>query len=84
LSTSTKGGTVNLRDLEKAAKQQGWRIDQTARGHPRFWAPDPSTPPAVFSGTPGDRRAIRNFLADLRRKGFRWPPEGKGRKRKVD
>jgi hypothetical protein len=73
---------VNLRDLEKAAKRQGWRIDRTTAGHPRFWPPDSSTPPAIFSGTPSDRRAIRNFLADLRRKGLAWPPEGKGRKRK--
>jgi hypothetical protein len=73
---------VNLRDLEKAAKQQGWPVDRTADGHPRFWPPDGVTAPAIFSGTPSDWRAIRNFLADLRRKGFRWPPEGKGKKRK--
>jgi hypothetical protein len=82
LSASTKGPRVDLRDLEKAAKRQGWPVDQTKDGHPRFWPPDGVTPPAIFSGTPGDRRAIRNFLADLRRKGFRWPPEGKGKKRK--
>jgi hypothetical protein len=73
---------VDLRDLEKAAKRQGWRIDRTTAGHVRFWPPNRSIPPAIFSGTPSDRRAIRNLLADLRRKGFRWPPEGKGSKRK--
>jgi hypothetical protein len=82
LSASTKGGTLDLRDLEKAAKRQGWGIDRTKAGHVRFWPPDSSIPPSVFSGTPSDWRAIRNFLADLRRKGLAWPPEGKGRKRK--
>jgi hypothetical protein len=82
LSASTKGGTVDLRGLEKAARRQGWRIDRTTGGHPRFWPPDGVTPPEVFSGTPSDWRAIRNFLGALKRKGFRWPPEGKGKKRK--
>lgn len=82
LSTSTKGGTVDLRDLEKAANDQGWRVTRTKSGHVQFWPPDGVTPPEVFSGTPSDWRAIRNFLAALKRKGFRWPPEGKGRKRK--
>lgn len=77
-----KGGTVDLRDLEKAAKRQGWRVDRTKQGHWRFWPPGPTIPPAIFSGTPGDRRAILNFLADLKRKGFRWPPQGEGKKRK--
>lgn len=77
-----KGARVDLRDLEKAAKRQGWPVDRTKQGHVRFWPPDGVTPPSIYSGTPGDQRAIRNFLADLRRKGFRWPPEGKGRKRK--
>jgi hypothetical protein len=73
---------VDLRDLEKAAKRQGWRIDRTKAGHVRFWPPDPSISPSVYSGTPSDHRGIRNFLADLRRKGLVWPPEGRGRKRK--
>jgi hypothetical protein len=84
LSTSTKGGTVDLRDLEKAAKKQGWAVDRTTKGHVRFTPKDPTVSPAIFSGTPSDWRAIHNFLADLKRKGFKWPwpPPGKGKKRK--
>jgi hypothetical protein len=73
---------VDLRDLEKAARQQGWRVDRTTKGHPRFWPPDRSKPAIVFSGTPSDWRAIRNFISRLRSNGFIWPPEGKGKKRK--
>jgi len=42
LSTSTKGARVDLRDLEKAAKQQGWKVDRTTKGHVRFTPKDPT------------------------------------------
>jgi predicted RNA binding protein YcfA (HicA-like mRNA interferase family) len=71
---------MDLRDFEKAAKRQGWRITRTKRGHAQFWPPDPDVPPATFSGTPGDQAAIRNFLAELRRRGLEWPPKGKRRR----
>jgi hypothetical protein len=73
---------VDLRDVEKAAKQQGWRVDRTTKGHVKFTPSDPTVPPEVFSGTPSDWRAIHNLLAALKRKGFLWPPPGKGKKRK--
>jgi hypothetical protein len=64
---------MNLRDLEKAARDQGWVVGRTTKGHPRFTPPDLTKRPCLFSGTPGDRRAIHNFLACLRRSGFIWP-----------
>jgi hypothetical protein len=78
-----KGVTMELRDLEKAARRQGWKVDRTTKGHPRFTPKDPTIQAEVFSGTPSDWRAIHNFLAALKRKGFLWPPpQGKGKKRK--
>lgn len=69
---------LEYRDIEQAAREQGWRPDRTTKGHPRLWPPDASKPPCVFSGTPGDVRAIKNFLSQCRRKGliWPWPPRG--------
>lgn len=64
---------MGLRELEKAAREQGWRIDRTAKGHPRFTPPDVTKKPCTFSGTPGDQRAIHNFLSCLKKSGFIWP-----------
>lgn len=64
---------MDMRDIERAAREQGWRVERTAKGHVRFVPPDPTMPIVVASGTPGDRRAIRNLLAALRRSGLVWP-----------
>jgi len=62
-----------IRKIAKAAKEQGWREDETASGHPRFWPSDHNKKPCTFSGTPGDQRALRNFLKDMVRSGLIWP-----------
>jgi hypothetical protein len=59
--------------LERAAREQGWQTGRTRKGHRRWVPPDPSMPIVIGSGTPGDHRAMRNFLAQLRRSGFIWP-----------
>ena len=41
----------------------------TNKSHWRFRAPDGSTT-IFFSGTPSDHRAIKNFIARMRRGGF--------------
>jgi hypothetical protein len=64
---------LEFRAIERAAKDQGWTSDRTARGHRRLRPPDPSMKPCIYGGTPGDRRAIRNFLSDCRRSGLIWP-----------
>jgi hypothetical protein len=66
---------MDLQEIEDAARAQGFIIDRTARGHIRFTPPDKGKEQVVFSGTPGDQRAIRNGLARLRRQGFVWPPK---------
>jgi hypothetical protein len=65
---------VDLRDLEQAARAQGWKVDRTAKGHPRFTPPDPTMEIVIGSGTPSDVRSLRNLLARLRRAGLVWPP----------
>lgn len=60
-------------ELERAALDQGWRVERTKRGHRRVIPPDPTRRIVIGSGTPGDRRAIWNLLAHLKREGFRWP-----------
>jgi hypothetical protein len=64
---------MNEKELEQAAQEQGWQTGRTRRGHLRWVPPDPTKPIVVGSGTPGDHRAMKNFLAQLRRSGFIWP-----------
>jgi hypothetical protein len=71
---------MDEKDLRKAAREQGWEIGQTSKGHTRWVPPDKTKPIVVGSGTPGDQRAIKNLLAQLRRSGFIWPwPPSKAR-----
>jgi hypothetical protein len=64
---------MDYRDLERAARDQGFRLILSRKGHRIFYPRDPAQRPIVFSGTPGDQRAIRNFLAAMRRAGLVWP-----------
>ena len=73
---------MDLRKIEKAAREQGWEVTRTRKGHPRFKPPDPTKEIVIGSGTPGDQRAIKHLLADLKRQGFIWPwPPPKGREK---
>ncbi len=74
---------MDIRKIEKAAREQGWRVERTKKGHWRFIPPDPNKKIVLGSGTPGDQRAIRNLLANLKREGFIWPwPPRKGKEKK--
>lgn len=64
---------MDLKDLERAARAQGWEVGRTKKGHPRFVPPDPTGEIVVTSGTPSDHRFLKNLLADLKRQGFIWP-----------
>jgi hypothetical protein len=59
---------MSWQSVERAARAQGWRIEQ--RGKHRSWY-GPSGGIVVSSASPSDRRALRNHLAMLRRFGFR-------------
>jgi hypothetical protein len=60
---------MDLRDIEQAAIEQGWRVDRTKIGHPVFYPLDPDMGPIFGSGTPSDWRSIRNLLAKLKSAG---------------
>lgn len=66
------GGSVQL--VVRAALEQGWRHDRTQNGHHRFYAPD-GQGIVVTSGTPSDSRGFLNFIAEMRRHGFKTPEE---------
>jgi len=53
---------MDLRDIEKAAREQGWRVEPNKKGHPVFYSPDTTKNPIPASGTPSDRRSINNLL----------------------
>ncbi len=62
---------MDFRDIEQAARDQGWSTGRNKKGHSVLYPPD--GPPCVFSGTPGDVRSLRNFLALVKRYGLKWP-----------
>ena len=73
---------MDLRKIVKAAKEQGWEVGKTKKGHWEFVPPDATKQIVIGSGTPGDQRAIKNLLAELKRQGFIWPwPPPKGRQK---
>lgn len=59
---------MNYRRIERAARAQGWRERPTRSG--TMWlSPDGKTAVA-WHNTPSDQRAVRNFLAAMRRGGL--------------
>ncbi len=64
---------MNLRDIEQAAREQGFIVTRTTKGHPKFIPPDRAKQIVIGSGTPSDYRSLANLIAELRRQGFIWP-----------
>lgn len=60
----------DLDKVRKKAEQQGWRYDKTTGGHHRFFSPDKESI-VTASGTPGDQRGWLNFLAEMKRAGYK-------------
>lgn len=73
---------MDLRDIEKAARDQGWRVERNRKGHPVFYPVDESKPAIVGSGTPSDRRAILNLLSRLKAAGLQWPWASRDRRQR--
>lgn len=63
----------HFRAIRDAAEEQGWAVQETAKKHWKFVPPKEGTTPVFFSGSPGDWRAIRNFVAAMRQRGFQVP-----------
>lgn len=59
------------KDVFRIARKQGWEIDRTRKGHYKLCPPDPAQRCVIASGTPGDYRAVRNLITDLRRSGLK-------------
>ncbi len=63
---------MDFRKIRKAALEQGWHVERTKAGE-MFKSPD-GVHMATWHYTPSDQRAVKNFLAKLRKGGFLWPP----------
>jgi hypothetical protein len=59
----------DMNQVIRNAKEQGWRVEATEKGHWQFFSPDKETI-VVAAGTPGDRNGWHNFLAGMRRAGY--------------
>lgn len=63
---------MNYRDIAKAAKKQGWRVEPTRSGE--MWFSPNGVDKVTWHKTPSDARAVRNFLAEMKRGGLIYPP----------
>ena len=71
-----------FRDIRKSAVAQGWLVEKTKKNHWKFTPPKASHSPVFFSGSPGEWRALANFIAALRQRGFQPPSKlRKGKKK---
>ena len=59
-----------FRSIRQQAEEADWTVHVTARNRFQFMPPDKTQSPVVFAGSPGDFRAIRNFVARLRKRGL--------------
>lgn len=59
-----------LKDLRRAAEQQGWTVEASKGGHWKFIPPDKTKPMVVLPGTSVSRCGMRNALSALRRSGL--------------
>jgi hypothetical protein len=62
-----------LRKVVRAAEAQGWRVEATKKGW-MLYPPQTSQGAVAVHGTPSDVRALHNTIAEMRRRGFIWPP----------
>ncbi|MBD7982739.1 hypothetical protein H9623_17855 [Oerskovia sp. Sa1BUA8] len=65
----------DLRKVLQAITKAGYVVVINRKGHPEIYTRD-GEKVTTFSGTPSDFRSLRNALAPLKRRGFRWPPRG--------
>ncbi len=63
---------MDAENIIKAAREQGWRIEEVKKGR-MCYPPDRTQTPVLWHNTPSDVRAVRNFLAMMKRRGLRYP-----------
>jgi predicted RNA binding protein YcfA (HicA-like mRNA interferase family) len=61
----------DLKKILREAERQGWQVRQTKNGHWQAFSPD-GAGIVTTGGTPSDHKALKNFVAQLRRYGFKW------------
>ena len=66
-----------FQNIFAAAEAQGWRVSQLKSGHWILFPPDKSLSPVVTSGSASDWRSEKNFMSELKKRGF-IPPSGLG------
>ena len=71
-----KPSNLTIDQVLDALRRQRWRVETTGKNHHRCVPPDPTMPIVVHSSTPQDGRAHHNWIAQLRRSGFRLPRRG--------
>lgn len=59
-----------VRALVRAAELAGWAVSRTRRSHIRLRPVDKTRGAVTISGTPSDKRSLKNLRADLRRAGL--------------
>jgi len=64
---------VDPKKIIRAARRQGWAEKPLKKGV-MLVPPDPAMPAVTWHGSPSDVRAVKNFLAQMRRSGLIWPP----------
>lgn len=60
-----------MKRIVKAARDQGWRVEETTRQHAKFYAPD-GIHIVIAAGSSGGGRGYANLIAQLRQHGFEW------------
>lgn len=73
------------KQLAKVMKQlvaQGWKVEQTQGNHWKCTPPAVEIAAIVTGGTPSDHKALKNFLASLRRAGWEDPTKKAKKKAK--
>lgn len=62
----------DVKRILREAERQGWRIEQGGK-HIKAYPPDPSQSMVTIAQTASDKRAIKNVLSEMRKRGVRWP-----------
>jgi len=60
----------DLRKIRRRAEQQGWRVEKR-KEYWLFFPPDKNEHPCSVAGTPSSSSSLANFLARLKRKGYK-------------
>ena len=81
-STSHSSRGKDLEPILEALKEQGWRVEDTERGHVKAVPPD-RTRPIVHFGHSRFPRSMKNAISELRASGFVWPPQQKEEKEEM-